>query len=524
MKRMFSLCCALFVAMATWAQSQYITCERSPQQDRIDEEGRSGVVVLAKRADLVITALNATSARVNRKQMDKDGNYTYELIVDPSETENVKVEVSKRGDVNRAHFTVNLSRGSLFAWTVNDKVESPIVLDDQNSYEPNLCADSATVEVVSSFKLKSWISPDLNASVVETHKKGDDKVQVLIINIPISSIQMPQDRIKLLEEKNKELEAKLDNYQGNDKEALFDEWDKCTEELDELKGKWAAAQNIEVYGDKTNRLAISVAKLKPEQKVTYGVLTINSEPLTEAGALLAEGARLFGLRRYDDAKRVYQDAKAAKDFKEEWTPVVNGNIADCDTCIVYTMYANGMLNKYLSWKKNGETISQKQLVDCATGAMEMFQLLSSYNPCDYYTGGIEKMRQQIDKVPLDIKFSVVKWQNDYSKFAETGPMPNVEVWGCFGEAGSASQLIKDEKQFNKFAQKNPGLRQLGASDENGVLELSFQRTDLPTGFFFRPVGYKKKAAIKYVDMSNVMKQSQGDYTKKQFRMRMYVNN
>lgn len=43
-------------------------------------------------------------------------------------------------------------------------------------------------------------------------------------------------------------------------------------------------------------------------------------------------------------------------------------------------------------------------------------------------------------------------------------------------------------------------------------------------FFFRPVGYKKKAKVKFLDMSNVMAQSQGDYTMRQFRLKMYLEN
>lgn len=520
MRRVFLLCCAFFAALTMFAQSQFVSCERMAQQDCIDDAGRCGVLIIAKRPDLVVTALNA-KAQGQRRGMDKKGNYLYELIVDPNDSKYPKVEVSKRGDINRTRFTVNLVPGTLLAYAVNE-VEKPIALDDQSSYEPILSADSAAVEIVSSYALECNVSPDLHASVVRTKKKNDDQVNVVIVTIPISSIRIPQDRIKLLEDKSKEFEVKLENYQGKDRDAKFDEWEKLDKELDDLKASWGAAKNIIVYGTNTNRLSISVENLVPEKKATYGVLTIKPEPLTEAGSLLAEGARLFEMRRYEDAKRTFMNVKSAKDFRTDLTPVVNENIADCDSCILYTMYANGMLKKYLSWKKNEETISQKQLVDCATGALEMFQILSTYNPCDYYTTGIEKMQQQIDKIPFDIKFTVVKWQNDYSGFSETGPMPNVEIWGCFDRPDPKYQFVKSVKQFQKLAARNSNMQQMGTSDVDGTIELSFQRSNLPYGFFFVPVGYDEKSAIKFVDMSNVKAQSQGDYTKRQFRMKMYL--
>ena len=524
MRRIFAMFTLCLVAIVSWAQSQYVSCERTEEQDRIDDAGRSGILVISKRSDLVVTVLNSDKAKSKLLGCDRSNNYLYEIIVDPNECKIPKIEVSKRGDINRSRFTVNLKPSVLQAYSVVE-VEKPIALDEQNFYEPILSMDSTAVEFVSSYSdLQCRVSPDLHASVIRTKKQNDDKVYVTLVTIPMASIRIVKDQIKMLSEKCQGYEKLFENYNGKDRQKKLDDWDRCDAELKELDEKWQVMKNIVVYGSNTNRLSVSVENLIPDKKTTYGILSVKPEVVTEAGSLMSEAARLFEMRRYEDAKRTFMNVKNAKDFREDLTPVINANIDDCDSCIVYTMYANGMFRKYVEWKKQGATITQKQLVDCANGALEMFKYLSYRNPCDYYTKGIEKLKQEIDKVPFDLRFTVVKWQNDYSGFQETGPMENVEVWAYYGRPDYAMSHIKKDGELTNKIRKSDDFSLVGTSDSDGIVDLHLKRTELPKGFFFRPVGYQKRAKVKFIDMSNVMAQSQGDYTMRQFRLRMYLEN
>lgn len=524
MKKLFVFLGLCLLTLTTWAQSQYVSCERTAEQDLIDDAGRSGILVLSKRSDLVVTVLNSPNAKSVLRGRNRNNNYLYEIIVNPDECKLPKVEVSKRGDINRSRFTVNLKKGLLQAYSVVE-VEKPIALDEQNFYEPILSIDSTAVEFVSSYPdLQCSVSPELHARIAKTKKKNDDRVYVTIVTIPMSSIRVMKDQLRMLNERCRNYEKMFENYTGKNKEKDLDDWDKCADELKELDDKWLMMKNIVVYGSNTNRLSVSVENLVADKKTTYGILSVKPEVLTEAGSLMAEAARLFEMRRYEDAKRTFMNVKSAKDFKVDLTPVINANLAECDSCILYTRYANGLFNKYLGWKKQGETISQKQLVDCASGALEMFQYLSNRNPCDYYSKGIEKLKQEIDKIPLDLRFTVVKWQNDYSGFQETGPMENVEVWAYYGDEGFAMRNLTRDGDLAHKIRKSEDFSQVGTSGPDGVVDLHLKRSDLPTGFFFRPVGYKKKAKVKFLDMSNVMAQSQGDYTMRQFRLKMYLEN
>jgi hypothetical protein len=62
---------------------------------------------------------------------------------------------------------------------------------------------------------------------------------------------------------------------------------------------------------------------------------------------------------------------------------------------------------------------------------------------------------------------------------------------------------------------------MGKSDNSGQISLEFERTNLPKGFLFRPVGYGDKIKIEYRDFDNVMKNAEGSYNKRRFRVKMF---
>ena len=63
MKKLFVFLGLCLLTLTTWAQSQYVSCERTAEQDLIDDAGRSGILVLSKRSDLVVTVLNSPNAK-----------------------------------------------------------------------------------------------------------------------------------------------------------------------------------------------------------------------------------------------------------------------------------------------------------------------------------------------------------------------------------------------------------------------------------------------------------------------------
>jgi hypothetical protein len=69
----------------------------------------------------------------------------------------------------------------------------------------------------------------------------------------------------------------------------------------------------------------------------------------------------------------------------------------------------------------------------------------------------------------------------------------VEVWAYYGDEGFAMRNLTRDGDLAHKIRKSEDFSQVGTSGPDGVVDLHLKRSDLPTGFFFRPVGYKKKA-------------------------------
>ena len=165
--------------------------------------------------------------------------------------------------------------------------------------------------------------------------------------------------------------------------------------------------------------------------------------------------------------------------------------------------------------------SQADVVKYDTAASEFLATLDRYNPNEFYSSRIDKLSKIIEGQPLTIKFTMVEWKNDFSGFGEGRPLANVEVWAYYGDNPPVPMDYRDEKRFKKLV-ASPNYRQQGESNEQGFLDLEFNRKQLPTGLLFRPVGYGKRIQIYYKDMQNIMRQSQGTYNKRQYRLKMFT--
>jgi hypothetical protein len=56
-----------------------------------------------------------------------------------------------------------------------------------------------------------------------------------------------------------------------------------------------------------------------------------------------------------------------------------------------------------------------------------------------------------------------------------------------------------------------------------MADIQLNRNTIPTGIFFRPVGYDDKIKIQYMDLKDLMTQSQGSYNKRRFRLKMFAS-
>ena len=294
--------------------------------------------------------------------------------------------------------------------------------------------------------------------------------------------------------------------------------------MQEVQAAWDRMTMIDIYAENTNRLQIDISSLGPRSKLSYGVLLLKTvEYVTEYSARMAEGARLFNLRKYDEARRAFSEALKTKDTPDHLIPAIQSNINQCDTCILYYRYATYALLKMKEMQEKG-TANQEEVVRYASGAEEFLQVLNKYNPCDFYSERIDKLNKIIEEMPLDIKFTVTKWVNNISGFYEAGGLANVELWGYAKTDRPLLKSYETDKRFKNLVDKSEGFTLLGKTDEKGEVILHLDRKNLPKGIFFRPVGYDNKIKIEYLYMVDIMRQSKDEFNMRQFRLKMYTAN
>ena len=533
MKKLLSIIFLLVASIASMSAQSYISYVRVEDEDMIaDLNGAGGVLVLSKRGDLVFTVDNASRPVVTPKGKRDDGMYVYEIVVAKDDNPTPKIEVSKRGDVDRVSFAVTTRKDFFLAYMV-DEVAKPIRFEDHKQANDIIANDKmAAVEITSAIAdLVVECPKELDAKI--TTKTKDAGVRETEVVIPLANYrryrdaveQLTKDIERMTDEVEKESAAgKLDDSQI---QARFVEIDKKEAEKAEAEKQLEAVSKIAIYADGTNRLYIDVGQLTPRQKLVYGVLlrtVVVKEHVSECSGFLEEGGRLFGLRQYKGAREAFAKALSAKDAPSDMLSSIKSNISQCDSCILYDRYSKGALARLKEMKDNG-TGSQADLVKFASAASEFISQLNLYNPCEFYSSRIDKLNKMIEDLPLDIRFTIARWVNDASGFYENGTLGNIELWGVYSSDIPKARDYNKDKDFLKLVSSDTSkYRRLGETALDGTLVLHLLRKDLPSGILFRPVGYGKHIKIKYLNMREIMMQSKEEYDMRQFRMKMYYIN
>lgn len=533
MKKLLLTLFLLVTSIVSMSAQSYISYVRAEHEDMIsDLNGAGGVLVISKRADLVFTVDNASHPVVTPKGKREDGMYVYEIVVAKEDNPTPKIEVSKRGDVDRVSFAVTTRKDFFLAFLV-DEVAKPIRFEDHKQANDIIANDKmAAVEITSTISdLVVDCPKELEAKM--TSKAKDAGVRETEIIIPLANYNRYRDAVELLakdiERMTDEVEKEASEGKLNDSQlqARFVEIDKKEAEKAEAEKQLEAVSKIAIYAEGTNRLYIDVGQLTPRQKLVYGVLlrtVVVKEHVSECSGFLEEGGRLFGLRQYKGAREAFVRALSARDATSNIKSSIKTNITQCDSCITYDLAVRVALQKMKEMKNQGSA-SQSDVVKYASVAANFMRMLDKYNPSEYYSSKVKVLEKMIESMPLDIKFTTTKWVNNASGFYEDGYLANVEVWAYHGASMPNIRDFSSDRKLTKAIGNSPSTyKKMGETDANGEITIHFSRKDLPRGILLRPVGYSDKVKAKYVDMADVMSQSEGEYNKRQFRTKMYYSN
>lgn len=523
MRKFFLTLLFLIAALCVNAQSEFISNSRVDSLDNLVQlDGKRGVMLVSKSPNLVVNVTNVPDAIVTNKGLMPSGLYEYDVVVGPDDS-NPKVEVSIRGDVNITSFVARPKKNFYVAYLI-ELVATPIDLQDQTKGGAILDAKKCEVDFVSPFKeLKIDVSPLLGAEISTHARAGQTGVYETKVIVPIDILKNAHEAMiasqNTYEEHNRSLNSSSTDADFQRDDELKSESDKAAENYNNLSV-------IRISSVGTNTLTVSLDGMSPREKKSYAVLLLNKvkkEYVSDCSAHMAEAGRFFGLREYESAKKEYENALSSKDTPANLVNSIKTQIAQCDSCAVYQNFAVAALTKIRDMKKSG-TVSQSDLAKYAFSAAEFLKVVNKYNPSNYYSERISKIEKMIGNLPMDFQVTVKRWAKNVSGFYEAGPLPNVEVWGYYGSTPILVKSYSSDRRFSKMVEGSSDFKKLGTSDNDGVIKMELARDNLPSVLFFRPNGYNNQITIERKDMSELMRQSEGDYMVRQFRLKMYVNN
>lgn len=524
------LVCTLFFflgcSIGLSAQNDYISNSRIINEDRIDDlNGDCGILLISKHKDLVIYPVKTEKKDFQIKVDGKreDGLYEYRVIFDKDATRNPKLEISREGNVYKTEFTSVIKPDFLIAYLI-EEVTNPIRMDDQTQPSDFVTDEKlAEIEFTTSIKDLQIACPiELQAKIEQKVNPSDENIHITSVIIPVATLEAGKSKMELAQKKYKDWFAKLEN----DENAAAE--DANWEKLEELEQKQDAAEmayseltNLEVYADLTNRLSINIGDLKGKMKKCYAVLELvktDTVIVDPYDAKITEGNRLFGIRKYKDAKEIFALAKNEQGANETQRRAAQTSINLCDTCIFYDEQAGTALREVIRIRKTGGT--QQEAYQYVNGAIEFIQKLYHLNPSVFYSERIDRLERQLEKQPLFIMFTCVEWKT----LQEGKALQGLEIWAYKGKQRPLSSAYNSDRKFRKMLDKQTAdFELIGITDEKGVVELEFNRAQLPAGIFFRPQN-DGKTKIEYRNMQDVMLQAEGDFTHRQVRMKMYTKN
>lgn len=531
---LFALCATIRVS----AQAEYISNSRYDIADCFgDLEGKGGIMLIAKKNDLVIT-VSDKDAEVRPSRQTSDLRYAYEIVV--NRKNDVKVEVSHRGEVFSTEFVVGkkyLKENVFLAYLVED-VERPIQQNEQSKQTKVVFDETlAAVEIISSIEDLQIDCPELlarGAKLNVDNKISEKGTVVTTLTIPLKIISDAKAEVVKLENERDNLNKILLDPNAPQKEKTEERWNRV-DWLDNtgIKEKESIVESlthITIYGKGTNRLDINIdkdGKLAPRKTQSYAILlmkTIEKVHVSECAGFMDEGGRQYGLRKYESARGAFTKAMSAKDTPLEIIPTIKTSIAQCDSCLKYEQLLIRALRKIGEMKQNKNVIvGQTDIVNYYGAAIDFMMIINKYNPCDYYTNNIKALETYIENMPLVLRFNIVKWIVNRVSAIENGPFPNVELWAYYGNETPKLMDYSSDRRFRKLVSTGSAdYKLIGTSDETGTIDMEFSRKSLPTGFFFRSATDGMDAPISYRDMTDVMSKSEGEYSKRQFRLKMYV--
>ena len=279
------------------AQSMYMSQQRTSEKDKFENlNGACGILVLSEQNNLAITVTNAHNAKITNKGKTSDGYYEYTVIVPKNETRNPKIEINKRGDVDKIDFVAKVKPNFYAAYLIKE-VAKPIRMENQTKANDIITdASLAQVEINSPILDLQFICPKgIDAEIKSTQKANDQSITITTITFRIqplldakAAVERETEALSLIDD---EIRQEFINPKLNDdqRKQLSARRDKQSDLLNSAEEKWNDLNHIIVYADGTNQLVIDISEATPRRKFCWGILLREGKVVEKGIELLQAG-------------------------------------------------------------------------------------------------------------------------------------------------------------------------------------------------------------------------------------------
>ena len=189
------------VLLPLGAQNQYISNSRCTTEDRFEDlGGDGGVILLSRHKDLVIALPNVKNKSIRFNGERPDGYYEFCVIIKEGETRTPKFEISRRGNVYKTEIVQRIQPNFLIAYKI-EEVQNPIRTDEQTqANDAYMDASMAVLEFTTTIKdLKVDCHPQLGATIESNPSAADPSVTIITVKIPVASLSDALQHIEKLE-------------------------------------------------------------------------------------------------------------------------------------------------------------------------------------------------------------------------------------------------------------------------------------------------------------------------------------
>ena len=366
------------------AQNDYISNSRMINEDRIDDlNGDCGILLISKHKDLVIypVEIEKKDFRIKVDGKREDGLYEYRVIFNQNATRNPKLEISREGNVYKTEFASIIKPDFLIAYLI-EEVTNPIRMDDQTQPSDFVTDDKlAEIEFTTSIKNLQINCPiELQAKIERKTNPSDANIHITSVIIPIAILEKAKAKMELAQKEYKDWFTKLEeDEEAAGQDANWNRLEELEQKRDAIETTYSELTNLEIYANLTNHLSINISDLKGKMKKCYAVLELvktDTVIVNPYDAKIAEGNRLFGIRKYKEAKEIFTLAKNEKGINAIQNKAAQTSINLCDTCIFYDIQAGTALNEVIRIRKEGGT--QQEVYKYINGAIDFIKVLFEF--------------------------------------------------------------------------------------------------------------------------------------------------